>query len=86
MFVELTPEQLGEVKANSRSRGLYKAALEKFAESGKAGVQIDTESGDFAGKSVESLYQSFNTHAKKFEGIRVIKNNGNVYLIATEVA
>lgn len=82
-MIELTDKQILEVQAASRTRGLYKTAMEAFVESGVKGNRVDLESGEFAGKSAASVYQSMKAHAP--DNVRVIKNDDGVFLINTDL-
>jgi len=88
MLRELTVEELQEVQSHARVRGLYKASTESFIESGKRGVQIDMDEGEFGGKNVDSVYQGFagviRTSFK--DKVRLIRQEDNLYLVSLDIA
>lgn len=84
--ITLEDAQIISLLAGTRQKGAYKAALEAFVAEGNKGERVDNESGTFAGKSLASLYQSFNSNAKEhFPNVRVIKNDEGVYLINADL-
>jgi len=88
MLTELDPKRIAEVKSSARLRGVYAAELQAFVKSESAGGQVDLENGDFAGKTPNSVYQSFRTQVEKLElkdKVQVIHQNDQVYLIRRDL-
>jgi hypothetical protein len=85
---ELNADQIAELLASSRQRGVYDAELKSFWESDNPGVKVNLESGVFAGKKAQSVKTGFET-ARKRDGapegagdnLRVILQEDAVYLI-----
>jgi hypothetical protein len=86
----LDPNQLAEVMAGARGRGIYGPRLKDFMESDEAAIEpAAVWPMDFEGKAASSLYQSFKAAAEKAkidDEIRLLSTGGKFYLIHNERA
>lgn len=83
--------------AAGRTRGAYGTVLQEFLESGEAGIEVDLTSGAIAGKSSKQAKTGLDSARKRTDekgnlvyaggqNVRVIEQDGHVYLINTGVA
>lgn len=88
----LTPDQIKGLLANSRTKGEYSEYLGDFIESGDAGVCANDEWVSLADRKDTTVKQGFENakNAKNApegaENVKVIKNEGKVFLINLVVA
>src|SRR4051812_29389416 len=61
----LTPDLISELLAGARTKGAGDDVLEGFIDSGEAGIQVDLESGAFAGKTAAQAATSLNNAKKR---------------------
>jgi hypothetical protein len=88
-FVELSADNLSDVMATSRVRGLYRENADNFLEAGIPGAEINLKDGPFKGKKVASVKQGFATLAAKDEykdRLRVVGTEDRVVLINKQAA
>lgn len=93
----LDPAKIQELLAAGRTRGAYGTVLSTFLESGNPGEEVDLTSGPIAGKSSKQAKTGLDNARKRTDdkgalvyagaqNVRVIEQDGHVYLINTGVA
>lgn len=87
----LTQEQIAELLAKKRTKGVYEAKLtELYSDSDEAGIDVAETWPELAGKNATTLYQGFNNAAKKLEledAVDIVNRDGHVFiLVKTRVA
>jgi hypothetical protein len=92
MKMPLSPDQVRQIYANRRTKGLYDTKLGEFIESGDNGISVKEEWPEFADKKAQTLKQGFeNSKDRKgapdgSDNVDVIVDGDNVYLINKVVA
>lgn len=92
----LDPTRIQELLAAGRTRGAYGSVLKTFLDSGEAGIEVPLDSGEIAGKSSKQAKTGLDNARKRtddngklvYDGsqnVRVIEQEGHVYLINTSV-
>jgi len=61
----LTPDQITEILAGTRSRGAGTEYLAQFIESGEAGEEVDLSSGPLAGKEPGAAFTALQNAKKR---------------------
>lgn len=90
----LDPAKIQELLAAGRTRGAYGTVLSDFLTSGEAGIEVDLTSGPIAGKSSKQAKTGLDSARKRTDekgnlvyagaqNVRVIEQDGHVYLINT---
>lgn len=88
----LTAEQIQALLGKTRTKGQYIVYLNKFVESGEAGICVNEEFADLASKKASTLKQGFEgaKNAKDAvegaEFVKVVPNDDKVYLINLKAA
>lgn len=88
----LTPDQIKALLGKTRQKGLYVQKLNEFLESGEAGISVKEKWVEFAEKKDTTLKQGFDNAKENkeagegSENIKVIANEGDVYLINLALA
>jgi hypothetical protein len=89
-FVGLDQETISKLMGESRQRNTYGPKLMEFINSDEAGINpADAWPVEFGKKNASTLYQGFLTAAKKANvanDIRILQNDGNVFLLHKERA
>lgn len=92
----LTPDRIQELLAAGRTRGAYGTVLSNFLESKEPGIEVPLDSGEIAGKSSKQAKTGLDGARKRTDekgglvyagaqNVRVIEQDGKVYLINTSV-
>jgi len=93
----LDPAKIQELLAAGRTRGAYGTVLSDFLTSGEAGIEVPLDSGPIAGKSSKQAKTGLDSARKRTDekgnlvyagaqNVRVIEQDGHVYLINTDSA
>jgi len=93
----LDAAKIQELLQAGRTRGAYGTVLSDFLSSGEAGIEVDLTSGPIAGKSSKQAKTGLDSARKRtdekgklvYDGsqnVRVIEQDGHVYLINTGAA
>lgn len=93
----LTADAIQALLAAGRTRGAYGTVLSEFLESGEAGIEVDLSTGPIAGKTSKQAKTGLDSARKRTDekgnlvyagaqNVRVIEQEGHVYLINTGAA
>ena len=93
----LTPERIQELLAAGRTRGAYGQVLKNFLDSGDPGIEVPLDTGEIAGKSSKQAKTGLDMARKRTDdngnlvypganAVRVVEQDGHVFLINTGVA
>lgn len=88
----LTPDQIQALLGSTRTKGDYVVKLNEFLESGEAGVCVNETWVEMKDKKAPTLKQGFEAAKEKkdaaegAEAIKVIANDGKVYLLNLKAA
>jgi len=96
MATVLDAAKIQELLAVGRTRGAYGTVLSNFLESGEPGIEVPLDSGEIAGKSSKQAKTGLDNARKRTDekgglvyagaqNVRVIEQDGKVYLINTSV-
>lgn len=84
MIKGLSPDEVANLIANTRTRNQYGPKLGEFVQSDEAAVMVTDTWPEFAAKSASTLYQGFRTAAEKAnltDTISVRQHDDKVYIL-----
>lgn len=90
MGTVLTNDQIAELLASSKQRGVYEDVLKATLATGNRGEMVDLENGPLAGKKPQSVKTGLENAKRKLPedqqaAVRIILSEENVFVINTAV-